>query len=54
MNRTLFTKILAIFGTIFVCLPCLAPVIFSTIRLLQGDTFLFDFLMPAESSLLLP
>ena len=47
-NRGVFTKILAITGTILVWIPVLAPVLFSGILLIQAGVFRFDYLMPAE------
>lgn len=46
------TKFLAISGTILVGLPIIAPIIFSLIRLVQGGSFMLDYLMPAELALL--
>lgn len=46
------TKFLAISGTILVGLPVVAPIVFSLIRLVQGGSFMFDYLMPAELALL--
>ena len=51
-NKGAFTKILAIMGTILVWLPILAPILFSTIFLVQERVFRFDYLMPAELSAL--
>lgn len=48
MKRDLFTKILAIGGTIAVGLPVITPIVFGLIRLFRGATFLVDYLMPAE------
>lgn len=47
-KRDGLTKFLAIAGTVLVWLPLVAPVIFSTIRLIQSGRFLFDYLMPFE------
>ncbi len=47
-KRGVFTKILAIAGTILVWIPILAPVLFSGIVLLRSGRFRFDYLMPAE------
>ncbi len=47
-NRGMFSKILAIAGTILVWLPLLAPTLMTIIRLLQQGGFNFDYLMPAE------
>ena len=46
------TKFLAISGTILVGLPVVAPIVFSLIRLVQGGSFMFDYLMPGELALL--
>lgn len=51
-SGNVFTKVLAIAGTIFVGLPLLAPIIFSLIRLISGGHFLFDYLIPAELAFL--
>ncbi len=49
MNNTgTFSKILAIAGTILVWIPILAPILATTIRLLQQGGFNFDYLLPAE------
>ena len=47
-NKGVFTKILAILGTVLVGLPILAPILFSVVRLLQSGRFMLDYLMPAE------
>ncbi len=47
-NRGVFSKILAVAGTIMVWLPILAPILMTAIRLLQGGAFNFDYLIPAE------
>lgn len=47
-KRDVFTKILAITGSVLVWLPILAPLIFGLIALIQRGRFLFDYLMPAE------
>ena len=46
-RKDIFTKILAVTGTILVCLPFVAPVVFSIIRFVEGGRCLFDYLMPA-------
>jgi hypothetical protein len=51
-NKGVFTKILAIAGTILVWIPVLAPVLFSGIFMLRVGVFRFDYLMPAELFLL--
>ncbi len=43
-----FTKILAVFGTLFVIIPVLAPIVFSIIFLISRGLFRIDYLMPAE------
>jgi hypothetical protein len=48
-NKSVFSKILAIAGTLLSWLPILAPVIFSLILLAYDHVFLFDYLMPAEA-----
>lgn len=48
INKSGFTKFLAIAGTVLVSLPILAPIVFSVIFLVKEGRFLFDFLMPAE------
>jgi len=47
-KRGVFTKILAIAGTVLVWIPILAPVLFSGIFTLKTGMFRFDYLMPAE------
>jgi hypothetical protein len=47
-NKGVFTKILAIVGTVLVGLPILAPILFTLVRLLQSGRFMLDYLMPAE------
>ncbi len=47
-KRDIFTKILAIVGTILVGLPVVAPIVFGLLRLFRGASFLVDYLMPAE------
>ncbi len=44
----MFTKILAIVGTVLVWLPIFAPLLFGLVSLLAGGIFRFDYLMPAE------
>lgn len=44
----LFTKILAILGTILVGLPIVAPFFFGFMSLILSHQFRFDYLMPAE------
>lgn len=47
-KKGLFTKILAISGTVFVWIPILAPVLFSLMLFSRSGFFRFDYLMPAE------
>jgi hypothetical protein len=47
-RKGLFTKILAITGTVFVWLPILAPVIFSVMFFTRSRMLRMDYLMPAE------
>jgi hypothetical protein len=47
-KRGIFTKILAVAGTVLVWVPLLAPVLFSTVPLIKSGVFHFDYLMPAE------
>jgi len=50
-KRDNFTKFLAIAGTVLTWLPFLAPVFFSILFLIRSGKFHFDYLMPAELSL---
>lgn len=47
-KRDAFTKFLAVAGTVLVAIPLLLPLLFGLIRVVYGDPFLFDYLMPAE------
>ena len=47
-KKDVFTKILAIFGTILMWLPILAPIILAVGSLIFAGMFRFDYLMPAE------
>lgn len=47
-KRGVFTKILAIVGTVLAWIPILAPILFSGIFTLRTGMFRFDYLMPAE------
>jgi len=47
-RKEVFTKILAIVGTILAALPILAPIFFSIVSLVSDGVFRFDYLMPAE------
>lgn len=49
-TTTDLTKILAIAGTTLVCIPILAPILFSIVVLVQSGYFRLDYLMPAELS----
>jgi len=50
-NKGVFTKILAVAGTIFVWFPILSPIFLTTIFFIQEHIFRFDYLMPAELGL---
>jgi len=47
-KNSVFTKILAITGTVLVWFPILAPVLFSIVSVIGDGIFRFDYLMPAE------
>ena len=47
-KRGIFTKILAVAGTILVWVPLLAPVFLSVMFLIRSGMFRMDYLMPAE------
>lgn len=47
-KKGVFTKILAIVGTILAWFPILAPVLLSLAKMLADGIFRFDYLMPAE------
>ena len=47
-NRAIFTKILAILGTILVWFPIQAPLLMATVRGIQTGNFQLDYLAPAE------
>ena len=47
-KKNVFTKILAITGTVLAWFPTLAPIILSVIASIATQRFLFDYLMPAE------
>jgi hypothetical protein len=47
-KKDILTKILAIFGTVLVGFPILAPVILTIVTTLRSGIFRFDYLMPAE------
>ena len=48
MKKILFTKNLAIFGTLIVWIPILLPIFLSIASLVSGKSINFDFLMPTE------
>jgi len=50
-NKSGLTKTLAVAGTIFVCLPILAPILLTIIFFIREHIFRFDYLMPAELGL---
>ena len=47
-DKGIFTKILAIVGTVLVWFPILAPIIFSVALFIRAHLFRMDYLMPAE------
>ena len=47
-KKDIFTKILAILGTILIWLPILAPFVFALGPLIRAGRLRFDYLMPAE------
>src|SRR5512143_1188464 len=47
-NKSVFTKILAIVGTVLVWLPVLAPSVFAVPGSVRRGAFMFDYLLPAE------
>ena len=47
-KRDVFTKILAILGTVLAWLPLVAPLIFAFVALFTRGRFMLDYLMPAE------
>jgi hypothetical protein len=47
-NKGVFTKLLAIVGTILAWFPILAPFLISVTRFFEDGIFRFDYLMPAE------
>ena len=47
-KKGVFTKILAIVGTVLVWFPILAPVLLSVAVIIKERMFRFDYLMPAE------
>jgi hypothetical protein len=49
-KHPLLTRLLAIAGTVLVCLVLLSPVVFGVFRWLRAGWFTLDYLMPAELS----
>ncbi|MBI5963440.1 MAG: hypothetical protein HY863_08205 [Chloroflexi bacterium] len=47
-KKNVFTKILAVIGTILIWLPVLAPIILAVGSLILAGMFRLDYLMPAE------
>jgi hypothetical protein len=47
-KKDIFTKALAVAGTVLVWFPILAPVLFTAGLLIRARIFRFDYLMPAE------
>ena len=47
-NKSVFTKILAIVGTVLAWFPILATVLASVAAIIEGHMFQFDYLLPAE------
>jgi hypothetical protein len=47
-KKSVFTKILAIVGTVLVWFPILAPILLSVAAFITERVFRFDYLMPAE------
>lgn len=47
-KRDVFTKVMAVAGTLLACFPILATVLFSAVRFAQSGMFRFDYLLPAE------
>ena len=47
-NKSVFTKILAIVGTVLVGLLILVPILLGIVSLFQDGRFRLDYLMPAE------
>ena len=46
-KRDVFTKVLAVTGTLLAWFPILATVLFSAVRFVQSGMFRFDYLLPA-------
>jgi hypothetical protein len=47
-KKSIFTKLLAIIGTVLAWLPILAPIFLTVIFFIDTRIFRFDYLMPAE------
>jgi hypothetical protein len=47
-KKGVFTKILAVVGTVLVWFPILAPILLSVVAFITQRVFRFDYLMPAE------
>jgi hypothetical protein len=47
-KKNIFTRILAIIGSILVWLPILAPILFGVVSWIVDRRFRFDYLLPAE------
>jgi hypothetical protein len=47
-NKSVFTKTLAIAGTVLAWFPILAPILFSVALFIRAQLFRMDYLMPAE------
>jgi hypothetical protein len=47
-NPLVFTRVLAIGGTVLTGLPVLSPLILTLVLMISEKVFLFDYLMPAE------
>jgi hypothetical protein len=47
-KKSVFTRILAILGTVLAWLPILAPILFALGAFISVHLFRFDYLMPAE------
>ena len=47
-GKKLFTQILATIGTVLIWIPIVLPIFISISRLISGERFVFDFLLPAE------
>ena len=48
VKKITVTRIMAIIGTVIIWLPIAAPIVFSAVRYIESNRFLFDYLMPAE------